>query len=161
MHAATTDHENSLPDDTRIMGCDSLVGRLRDICRGHDDDGNPVLTVRQCNAYRRNWGLDDLYADSIATVHADQSVILPIASESQETLTQPSLIAKAVSFTKAAATHVADGCRDAAVSEIERRIEICRTCNFFDAAKKSCRKCGCGLVLKTRWRTSHCPIDLW
>lgn len=58
--AAMTDNENSLPGDTRIIDCDSLVGRLRDICRGHDDAGNPVLTPRQCNAYRRSWGLGDL-----------------------------------------------------------------------------------------------------
>ncbi|MCC7419945.1 MAG: hypothetical protein IT428_06680 [Planctomycetaceae bacterium] len=69
-HAATTDHENILPGETRIIECDSLVGRMRDICRGHDDAGNPVLTVRQCNAYRREWGLDELpNAEPTAKVH--------------------------------------------------------------------------------------------
>jgi hypothetical protein len=28
---------------------------MRDICRGHDDAGNPVLTPEKCEAYRRRW----------------------------------------------------------------------------------------------------------
>lgn len=37
------------------IDCDQLAGRLRDICRGHDDNGNPVLTPQQCEAYRKHW----------------------------------------------------------------------------------------------------------
>lgn len=35
-----------------MIDCDELPGRLRDICRGHDDAGNPVLTREKRDAYR-------------------------------------------------------------------------------------------------------------
>ena len=35
------------------LDCDKLRGRLRDICRGHDDAGRPVLTPEKCAAYRQ------------------------------------------------------------------------------------------------------------
>lgn len=37
------------------IDCDQLAGRLRDICRGHDDNGNPVLTPEKCEEYRQYW----------------------------------------------------------------------------------------------------------
>lgn len=33
--------------------CDKLNGRLRDLCRGHDDDGNPVSTPEKRAAWQR------------------------------------------------------------------------------------------------------------
>lgn len=35
------------------LDCNKLRGRLRDICRGHDDAGRPVLTPEKCAAYRQ------------------------------------------------------------------------------------------------------------
>lgn len=35
------------------LNCDELPGRLRDICRGHDSHGNPVLTPEKCARYRQ------------------------------------------------------------------------------------------------------------
>lgn len=35
------------------LDCSKLKGRLRDICRGHDDEGRPVLTPEKCAEYRR------------------------------------------------------------------------------------------------------------
>jgi len=35
------------------LNCEDLPGRLRDICRGHDKDGNPVLTPEKCERYRK------------------------------------------------------------------------------------------------------------
>ncbi len=34
------------------LRCEDLPGRLRDICRGHDEQGAPVLTPEKCNKYR-------------------------------------------------------------------------------------------------------------
>lgn len=36
----------------------NMVGRLYDICRGHDDDGKPVLTPEKCEAWRAKWEQD-------------------------------------------------------------------------------------------------------
>jgi len=33
--------------------CDKLRGKLRDFCRGHDDDGNPVSTPKKREAWQR------------------------------------------------------------------------------------------------------------
>ena len=41
--------------------------------------------------------------------------------------------------------------------ERERRLDICRTCEKFDAAKTRCTLCGCNMPLKTRLLSSTCP----
>lgn len=38
------------------IDCERLTGRLRDICRGYDDQGRPVLTVEQRFQYLKLWG---------------------------------------------------------------------------------------------------------
>lgn len=43
--------------------------------------------------------------------------------------------------------------------ECERRLGICQSCEFFTG--KTCRKCGCVVVFKTRLNTEHCPIRKW
>ena len=49
----------------------------------------------------------------------------------------------------------------ASKEEIERRLSICKACEFFEASPMKCRKCGCFLNLKTRLETEHCPIAKW
>jgi len=39
-----------------LIDCEKLTGRLRDICRGVDDSGRPVLTPQKRAAYLRLWG---------------------------------------------------------------------------------------------------------
>lgn len=46
-------------------------------------------------------------------------------------------------------------------SEISRRLEICRDCEFFESSSTRCLKCGCFLNLKTRLESEHCPIGKW
>lgn len=47
-------------------------------------------------------------------------------------------------------------------SEIERRLSICRACEFFkESPAMRCLKCGCFLNLKARLETEHCPINKW
>lgn len=41
----------------------------------------------------------------------------------------------------------------------EARLEICKTCAYNKLGV--CKKCGCILQLKTKWKYSHCPIHKW
>ncbi len=43
----------------------------------------------------------------------------------------------------------------------EERLEVCKGCQYYNAAKNKCTRCGCNLTLKTAYVNSKCPIDLW
>jgi hypothetical protein len=45
--------------------------------------------------------------------------------------------------------------------EIDRRLTVCRECEFFHAPSQRCKKCGCFLAWKTAWRSQKCPIGKW
>jgi Family of unknown function (DUF6171) len=49
----------------------------------------------------------------------------------------------------------------APASEIARRLEICKACEFFQGAPMKCLKCRCFLNFKVRLETEHCPISKW
>lgn len=66
---------------------------------------------------------------------------------------------RVLTFLRALIRHVCHGLPRAI--DQPRRMAICRACEHFDAAKTTCRKCGCGLRLKTAWRLSLCPVGRW
>jgi len=41
------------------------------------------------------------------------------------------------------------------------RLEICKTCPFFNQALQKCRKCGCFMKLKTSLERAKCPVGKW
>jgi Family of unknown function (DUF6171) len=43
----------------------------------------------------------------------------------------------------------------------ESRLEICRSCEFFEKVKSRCSKCGCFMEIKTKFANVQCPIDKW
>ena len=45
--------------------------------------------------------------------------------------------------------------------EQQRRLAICETCEFYDAIKGRCTKCGCLGTFKAWIATERCPIDKW
>ena len=47
------------------------------------------------------------------------------------------------------------------LEEIQKRYSICESCEYFHAASKRCRKCGCFLKWKTAWKSQACPINKW
>ena len=74
----------------------------------------------------------------------------------------PSIIDKGVNFIKSAIKHVANGMKKVSKKEMNRRIDICKGCEFFtDGDRPRCSKCGCHLNIKARWESAHCPIDKW
>jgi hypothetical protein len=45
--------------------------------------------------------------------------------------------------------------------EFDRRMDICRSCEFFRVKTETCKKCGCFMKLKTKLERAHCPIGKW
>jgi hypothetical protein len=42
-----------------------------------------------------------------------------------------------------------------------RRMEICKTCEYFSSEDVRCRKCGCFLEQKTSLTSAKCPLQKW
>ena len=40
------------------------------------------------------------------------------------------------------------------------RFEICQSCPELTSFNR-CQKCGCFMVVKTRLKGAHCPLDKW
>ena len=45
--------------------------------------------------------------------------------------------------------------------EFERRMKLCRACDLYDKVQNRCRKCGCRLKGKARFKAGKCPIQKW
>lgn len=43
----------------------------------------------------------------------------------------------------------------------EERLDICKTCPFYNAKKDKCTKCGCRMAWKATLVHAKCPIKLW
>jgi hypothetical protein len=43
----------------------------------------------------------------------------------------------------------------------QQRLEICSTCEYYDAKQVRCKHCGCYLDHKTNFALDSCPIDKW
>lgn len=42
-----------------------------------------------------------------------------------------------------------------------QRLEVCKTCEYYDAEQNRCRHCGCLLEHKVKWALDGCPIEKW
>ncbi len=74
----------------------------------------------------------------------------------------PGIMKQGVNFIKATVKHVANKMKQVSQKEMDRRMDICKGCEFFtDGKRPRCAKCGCHMKLKARWESEHCPIDKW
>lgn len=73
----------------------------------------------------------------------------------------PGFFETAKNFTKSAAEHIADGMKNTEKTLQEKRMDVCRRCEFFIKETERCSKCGCYLQLKTKWNSAKCPIKKW
>jgi len=46
-------------------------------------------------------------------------------------------------------------------NEAATRLNICKSCNFFDESQVRCKKCGCKMAVKTYLKAEKCPIGKW
>ena len=44
---------------------------------------------------------------------------------------------------------------------IEERIAICESCEFYFKSTTNCKKCGCFMKIKTKFKAMSCPIQKW
>jgi len=68
-------------------------------------------------------------------------------------------------FTEAAAKWFSANRPLLAPDEIEKRLKICKSCEFWDASgfagTGKCKKCGCSTWAKIRMGTERCPVGKW
>lgn len=43
----------------------------------------------------------------------------------------------------------------------EKRMAICRQCEFFKESTAQCTKCGCFMNYKSKMKSSECPVGKW
>lgn len=43
----------------------------------------------------------------------------------------------------------------------EKRLAICKECEFFVSFTQQCLKCGCIMPLKTKLADAYCPVHKW
>lgn len=73
----------------------------------------------------------------------------------------PTVAQKAVNLVKAVVKHVSNGMVNVSDSVKEERMNICKSCPFFNSANTTCNQCGCYLEEKTKWASEKCPLDKW
>jgi len=77
----------------------------------------------------------------------------------------PSWFRQVVNYTGAVVKHVWNGLPESPSDLQEKRISICLTCpgKFINLETGRCshKKCGCGIINKTRWRDQTCPEGYW
>ena len=72
---------------------------------------------------------------------------------------------KSLNFGKAITEWVTDGFKVPTESQISERLEICKSCEFWNengfVGTGLCEKCGCSTEAKIRMSSQKCPIDKW
>jgi hypothetical protein len=77
----------------------------------------------------------------------------------------PSLKERAKTLTVSLYKWAINGFKKAPPKLLNQRLEICKSCEFWDSTKFNgtgrCNKCGCSTWAKLRLKTSKCPIGKW
>jgi hypothetical protein len=73
----------------------------------------------------------------------------------------PSVAEMAGNAAKAAVAFVASGGAMVGQAEKDRRLDVCRACDRFEAAAGRCRECGCRMNWKARIESLDCPLGRW
>lgn len=83
----------------------------------------------------------------------------------KKTQKPPSLIKRAKTLTISLSKWAIAGFKRTPKKLLNQRLEICKSCEFWDATKFNgtgrCNKCGCSTWAKLRLKTSKCPINKW
>lgn len=126
--------------------CQSHIGyfSMWEECRGPKQ--NPNDCIKNTGFNNAQQGIDEAMKNA------------PNAQANQEL---PTTTEMAKNFMKAAASHIANGMKNASEDKIQERLSICDACEFKIRESNRCGKCGCFLGKKTQWESSTCPIGKW
>ena len=101
----------------------------------------------------------------------DESRALAIATRRASRANQPLPVAKptavnmAISASKSLKAWAESGFKQTPQKTIEDRLDVCKKCEFWDAAALNntgrCLKCGCSTWAKLRLATERCPLGKW
>jgi len=67
----------------------------------------------------------------------------------------------AKNFGSSVVNHLADGMKKVDDVTFTKRIEICKSCDQYDANQNRCNNCGCFLNIKASWNSEKCPLNKW
>lgn len=84
----------------------------------------------------------------------------PVQKSHDATKEYPSIAQQAKNMAQSA-KDVAKDPRWVDNEEFERRMTLCRACPLYDKEQNRCRKCGCMLKGKARFKAGKCPIQKW
>ncbi len=75
----------------------------------------------------------------------------------------PSVFRKVQNLAVAVFNHAVDGLATVSTEEYQKRLAICRGCEFFRPKAMTCQHedCGCYLVVKAHWASESCPLAKW
>lgn len=73
----------------------------------------------------------------------------------------PSFRNRIASFFESSYNYISSGLNNVSEETKNSRLEICKSCEFFNPSLVQCQKCGCFLNIKTSWATEKCPLDKW
>lgn len=84
-------------------------------------------------------------------------------SENDKSYPQPSQMVKNVAQSIVRNVQNVMQGNDLTVSETSAnsRLNICKSCSFFDHTPQRCTKCGCKMAVKTYLKAEKCPIGKW
>lgn len=96
---------------------------------------------------------------SICSTSYDKCACLPRNIDAPQE--EPPMKEKIVSFSKSLVAHAGNLFRSVDNPLQKKRLQICSNCEFFNAEKITCNKCGCLLIVKTSWASESCPEGKW
>lgn len=73
----------------------------------------------------------------------------------------PSILRRLYNFSKAIIKHIFNKCKRVGFDEYQKRLKICKWCNWRCEDMCTHRRCGCVLSEKAWWDSENCPIWLW
>jgi hypothetical protein len=74
---------------------------------------------------------------------------------------EPNIIKKVINLSNAIISHINNGSKICSQDLVEKRINICLSCDKYNPNKDSCSECGCYLSVKTSWAEQKCPLGKW
>ena len=73
----------------------------------------------------------------------------------------PSMLERIKSFAQAINVAASIGLESRNEQEMEQVLSICAVCPYLIVDRFTCGKCGCFLVVKSRFRDFKCPVNKW